>query len=120
MSLKLQQINIYDLPKLWHARQRGRDLLQIVVEEVEDLQIVQVGHGSWNLGDLVVREGQPGDVHHVPEPRHLLQVHEILVTEVDLGPGEALGLLKGLPDDLGRHFLLLSNPGVLSSAQGLS
>ena len=91
------------LPELWHAGQCRRHLLNVVVKEVEDLHVVQVGHGRRDLRDLVVRQRQPRDVGHLPEPWHLLQVDEVLVTEVYLSPGQTLGLVQGLADDLGRH-----------------
>ena len=53
-------------PKFGHTGNTLWQLLNVVVEEVEDLHVVQVGHGRRDLRDLVVRQRQPGDVGHLP------------------------------------------------------
>ena len=48
-------------------------------------------------------ESQPRHVLHRPEPRHLVQVDEVLVAEVDFRVLNVLGLFQRLPDDFRRH-----------------
>lgn len=42
----------------------GGQLLNGVVEEVEDLQVDQVGDGGWDDGDAVVGQRQPSHMFH--------------------------------------------------------
>ena len=71
---------------------------------VQDLEVLKIGHGRRQLCDLVVTQGQPGDVLHPPHSRHVgLKGDEGLVREVQFSILDPLGLLQGLLDDLGGH-----------------
>ena len=69
-----------------------RYLLQTVIEQVEYLQVLQVGDGGGQLGDLVMTEGEASDVLHPPKSAHVrVQGHQGPAAGEGRGAGAGTG-----------------------------
>ena len=101
MSSKTHQV---ENPEFWHSREWDGDFFKAVVKKIQNLHVLQVCNRWRQLCDLVVAEGQPCDVLHPPQLRHVgLQWDQRLVREVQFSILDPCRLLQGLLDDLGGH-----------------